>query len=133
MLVCVCFLVTIHTLSLSLSHPVPEIFLVPFGDISIPAGASFTFDCLVTFKIPPLPTEVLLNGQPNELSQIIPDGEPVSLHPFLRQPFIFQNLSTIDNGTLVQCATIFSMPDVQQLSITSDQAKLLVFRECSTI
>ena len=151
-LICVCFIV-IFSPSLLLSpappslslpppppppfpplsiYPAPEIFLTPSGNTSIPAGAFFVFSCLTTVKIPLLPTELLLNGQLiNELPLIIPSSEPITQHPFIRQPYIFQELSVTDNGTVIQCVTFVTSP-AQQLSITSEPAILFVFGECDT-
>ena len=143
-LICVCFIVIFSPplslspvlfsptpLSLSLSlYPAPEIFLTPSGDTSIPAGVFFLFTCLTTVKIPPLPTELLVNGQP-EFSLIVPSGSPITQHPFIRQPYLFQSPNVTDNGTVIQCVAFVTSP-MQQLSIISEPAILFVFRECDT-
>ena len=142
-LICVCFMVIFFPPPPSLFpvpfsppppppplYPAPEIFLTPSGDTSIPVGVFFVFSCLTTVKIPPLPTELLVNGQP-EFSLIVPSGAPITQHPFIRQPYLFQSPSVTDNGTVIQCVAFVTSP-TQQLSITSEPAILFVFRECDT-
>lgn len=105
---------------------VPDIIIAPSGDNLVMADTIFTFNCIVTLKIPPLPTEVLVNGQLDEGSRIILNDSPIISQPFIIQQYIFENISIVDNLTSIQCRT-FSVSSSGEFVITSQtQARLIV-------
>ena len=110
-------------------HAVPEVAISPSGGVSIAAGTSFTFNCSVTFKIPPLPTGVFINGQFDDEFRAVPDGPPVILHPLYIQSHTLQNVNTDDNGTIVECAAFVGQIEV----IASPPAILSVFGGSSSL
>ena len=106
----------------------PEVAISPSGGVSIAAGTFFTFNCSVTFKIPPLPTGVFINGQFDDEFRAVPDGPPVILHPLYIQSHTLQNVNTDDNGTTLLCAA-----DVNGQIVSSSLAMLLVFGGSSSL
>lgn len=102
---------------------------MPPGDNSVAAGTAFDFSCVVTFKIPPLPIEVLVNGELDDgsNSRIIPNGSPDGFARFLLQHYLFQNISTNDNLTSIQCRTVFSSSAGETIITSLTPTRLLVF------
>ena len=87
----------------------PQVSITPSGDNLVTAGTSFAFSCIVTFKIPPLPVEIVVNGDLDDgsSSRIIRNGAPDGFTSLLFHPYLFQNISTDDNDTSIQCRTFF--------------------------
>ena len=102
---------------------------MPPGDHLVVAGNSFAFSCLVTFKIPPLPVEILVNESLDDgsSSRIIQNGSPGGFIRVLSQPYQFQNISTNDNQTSIQCRTFFSSSTGEMVITSQTSATLLVF------
>lgn len=104
---------------------VPDVAISPSGDVSVEVGTSFSFNCTVTVKIPPLPTEIFINGEPVEDPARIVQNPPVTLHPLIIENFILLNVSTDDNGTVLQCAAFLESEDI----VASNSITLAVFGE----
>lgn len=107
----------------------PQVFITPPGDSLVVAGTSFDFNCLVTFKIPPLPVEILVDEGLDDItsSRVIQNGGPTGVTRLLSQPYLFQNVSTNDNQTSIQCRTFFSSSTGEIVITSPTSATLLVF------
>ena len=103
----------------------PEVSLVPSGNVEVMDGGSFIFNCSVTFKIPPLPIEILINGTVQNGSDIIQTGTTINTHPLYTQEFILTSVSLNDNLTAIQCQTLFNTA-TGVLTVTSLPAVLFV-------
>ena len=105
--------------------PVPEIAISPSGNVIVTAGGSFIFNCIVTVKIPPLPIEVLINGNVDQGSRVTTNAPRTTSPPFDSEEYLFDSVSIADNGTAIECRAFVSTT-TEVITIISEQIQLIV-------